>query len=282
MSFFGPVEKNILSAPSEGKPFPGLPSPRPFPGGRGGPRCPVAEQTTIRDASSCPWIIKAVWEHASRGLDDENIVPAEEAESLGRRLRERQRQNGRPWFAEQFIAGREFNLSVLDGPAGGGGPSPGRESISPPSRRTSRTSSATRRSGRRIRSSSTTRRGDSTFPPRMKSCSAGSAAWRCHVGSCSICGATPGSISASTAMASRGFSRSTRIPVSRRTLVSRRRWNGRGSATTMRFGGLSNRRPPTHNRRGRTPRERKCQQLGEALPLIANPLGGNRLPQVRQ
>ena len=45
-------------------------------------------------------------------------MPAEEAESLGRRLRERQRQNGRPWFAEQFIAGREFNLSVLDGPAG--------------------------------------------------------------------------------------------------------------------------------------------------------------------
>ena len=35
VSFFGPVEKNILSAPSEGKPFPGLPSPRPFPGGEG-------------------------------------------------------------------------------------------------------------------------------------------------------------------------------------------------------------------------------------------------------
>ena len=93
---------------SGGGPFPGFPSPRPSPEGRGGP---------FRNASSS-WIIKAVWEHASRGLDDENIVPAAEAESLPQRLRQRQRQNGRPWFAEQFIAGREFNLSVLDGPAG--------------------------------------------------------------------------------------------------------------------------------------------------------------------
>ena len=102
---------------SGGEAFPGFPSPQPSPGGRGGLFHPLAEETTVRDAS-CPWIIKAVWEHASRGLGDENIVPAAEAESLPQRLRQRQRQNGRPWFAEQFIAGREFNLSVLDGPAG--------------------------------------------------------------------------------------------------------------------------------------------------------------------
>jgi D-alanine-D-alanine ligase len=61
---------------------------------------------------STPWIVKAVWEHASRGLDDQNIV-ADDTEELRQRLGQQAVRSGRPWFAEQFIEGREFNLSLL-------------------------------------------------------------------------------------------------------------------------------------------------------------------------
>ena len=65
-----------------------------------------------------PCIIKAVWEHASRGLDDENIVAAADLDRLPDRLRQQSMTSGQPWFAEQFIEGREFNLSLLGGDAG--------------------------------------------------------------------------------------------------------------------------------------------------------------------
>ena len=37
---------------------------------------------------------------------------------MRRRLAERAARSGRPCFAEQFVEGREFNLSVLAGPEG--------------------------------------------------------------------------------------------------------------------------------------------------------------------
>jgi D-alanine-D-alanine ligase len=63
------------------------------------------------------WIIKSVWEDASLGMDDAAVV-----DSLGaarRALARRAGTPGAPWFAERFVEGREFNLSVLDGPDGG-------------------------------------------------------------------------------------------------------------------------------------------------------------------
>ncbi|MGO8690801.1 MAG: hypothetical protein ACLQLG_14350 [Thermoguttaceae bacterium] len=66
--------------------------------------------------SAC--ILKAVWEHASRGLDEGNIITAPQRDGLADRLRQFHAQSGRPCFAEQFVEGREFNLSVLGGPAG--------------------------------------------------------------------------------------------------------------------------------------------------------------------
>ncbi len=68
--------------------------------------------------SCCSWIIKGVWDQASRGMDDDAVLhDAEEAE-VCRRLAERFERSSRPCFAEQFIAGREFNLSVLASPHG--------------------------------------------------------------------------------------------------------------------------------------------------------------------
>jgi D-alanine-D-alanine ligase len=68
---------------------------------------------TIADGTRC--IVKSVWEHASIGIDATSVVPARETRSI---MAERKARLGGTWFAERFIAGREFNISVLDGPDG--------------------------------------------------------------------------------------------------------------------------------------------------------------------
>jgi D-alanine-D-alanine ligase len=70
----------------------------------------------VRTCSS--WILKGVWDQASRGMDDEAVVRGCDDAEIRRRVVERTAQSGRPCFAEQFIDGREFNLSLLTGPAG--------------------------------------------------------------------------------------------------------------------------------------------------------------------
>jgi D-alanine-D-alanine ligase len=69
-------------------------------------------------SSSSSWIIKGVWEQASRGMDDDAVIHAADVAVVRERLRQRAAQSGRPCFAEQFIEGREFNLSVLTAPDG--------------------------------------------------------------------------------------------------------------------------------------------------------------------
>jgi len=58
------------------------------------------------------WIIKSVWEHGSLGLEAENLVTGTPG-SVARLLKARAADLGGACFAEQFIAGREFNLSLL-------------------------------------------------------------------------------------------------------------------------------------------------------------------------
>jgi D-alanine-D-alanine ligase len=65
-----------------------------------------------------PMIIKAIYEHSSVGLDDDSIVTCRNGRELAERVRQAESRLGQPCFAEQFIAGREFNLSLLAGPAG--------------------------------------------------------------------------------------------------------------------------------------------------------------------
>ena len=65
-----------------------------------------------------PCIIKSIWEHGSRGLDDENVVLDGDAPLVRHLLREFTARTGRAHFAEQFIDGREFNVPLLDGPDG--------------------------------------------------------------------------------------------------------------------------------------------------------------------
>jgi len=65
------------------------------------------------------FILKSVWEHASIGLDDRAVVEVRDAADLKVRLEEHAERTGDEVFAEAFIDGREFNLSLL---AGGNGP----------------------------------------------------------------------------------------------------------------------------------------------------------------
>jgi len=64
------------------------------------------------------WIIKSVWEHASIGMDAEAIIEATADDVLDSLLEKRAPSLGGACFAEAYIDGREFNLSLLEGPEG--------------------------------------------------------------------------------------------------------------------------------------------------------------------
>jgi D-alanine-D-alanine ligase len=83
----------------------GIPTPHWI--GEGSPAVP-SEATAL--------IIKPVWEDASVGIDDRAVV--RRRSSALRELRRRDVRDGRPHFAESYIEGREFNISLLAREAG--------------------------------------------------------------------------------------------------------------------------------------------------------------------
>ncbi len=58
-------------------------------------------------------ILKARFEHASLGMDDSAVLCASTGEDTDQAIGERQRRHHTPFYAERFIAGREFNLALL-------------------------------------------------------------------------------------------------------------------------------------------------------------------------
>lgn len=63
-------------------------------------------------------IVKSAWDHGSAGLDDDAVGEHDDLDLLIDRLRRLSARPGQEWFAERFVDGREFNLSVLAGPDG--------------------------------------------------------------------------------------------------------------------------------------------------------------------
>lgn len=59
------------------------------------------------------WIVKSVWEHASLGLDDTGMVRNGTKEKLFSRMEERSPLLGKECFVEEYIDGREFNISLI-------------------------------------------------------------------------------------------------------------------------------------------------------------------------
>lgn len=70
------------------------------------------------NGSKCTWIIKSLWEHASVGLETGSIIKAESGDRVMKELERRAPLLGGDCFAETFIEGREFNLSILGGSQG--------------------------------------------------------------------------------------------------------------------------------------------------------------------
>jgi D-alanine-D-alanine ligase len=62
---------------------------------------------------SGPWLVKSAWEHASIGLDEDSIIPEADRGRLLGEMEARRDKLGGACFAEAFIDGREFNLSLL-------------------------------------------------------------------------------------------------------------------------------------------------------------------------
>jgi D-alanine-D-alanine ligase len=65
----------------------------------------------ISDAPST-WILKSIYEHASFEINDDAIFRAASIDDVCERIRHRSEQTGKPFFAERYIDGREFNLSL--------------------------------------------------------------------------------------------------------------------------------------------------------------------------
>jgi D-alanine-D-alanine ligase len=65
-----------------------------------------------------PYIIKSVWEHASVGLEESSVVKVKSSGQLLAEMERRRDQLGGDCFAERFIDGREFNISLLASPEG--------------------------------------------------------------------------------------------------------------------------------------------------------------------
>jgi D-alanine-D-alanine ligase len=59
------------------------------------------------------WLIKSLWEHASVGLDENENLLCSDPPAAWRCMREKALQMGGACFAERFVEGREFNLSLL-------------------------------------------------------------------------------------------------------------------------------------------------------------------------
>ena len=64
------------------------------------------------------WIIKSLWEHASVGLGKNSLVQTDSAATLTAEMVQRAPSLGGACFAEEFVDGREFNLSILAGDEG--------------------------------------------------------------------------------------------------------------------------------------------------------------------
>jgi D-alanine-D-alanine ligase len=61
------------------------------------------------------YIIKSLWEHASIGLDEDSVISVTHSHQLHHEMECRQEQLGGDCFAEVYIPGREFNISLLSG-----------------------------------------------------------------------------------------------------------------------------------------------------------------------
>jgi D-alanine-D-alanine ligase len=66
----------------------------------------------VGEADHTRWIVKSLWEHASLGLDDASVVTGSTAALA--RIEHCRCVYGGIWFAEEYVEGREFNISIIE------------------------------------------------------------------------------------------------------------------------------------------------------------------------
>ncbi len=101
----------------------GLPTPRwaaPLSRGPGAAGAPPAGEGEGEGSGPAPpgWLVKPVWEHASVGLDEADTVLSLSLAGARVTMARDGSRFGHAFFAEQFVEGREFNLSLLAGENG--------------------------------------------------------------------------------------------------------------------------------------------------------------------
>ncbi len=182
----------------------GLPTPAWWTRGGGGPADDLAFPGRF--------IVKCAAEHASLGLDDSAVVWAENLAQLDAALAARQDRLGRPCLAEQFIDGREFNLSLLQRAEGPRLLPPAEISFAqfPPGK--------PRIVGYDAKRQATSLEYHATPTGR---CWTNWSSWRCAAGRHSTCAVTRGSTSASMRQAAPGCWKSMPTPACPPTAASR-------------------------------------------------------------
>lgn len=81
--------------------------------------CAPCSGPSSADAGSAKqWIVKSLWEHASMGLESDSILGNATEKEILIELSKRAFRLGGACFAEAYVHGREFNLSVLAGSEG--------------------------------------------------------------------------------------------------------------------------------------------------------------------
>lgn len=76
------------------------------------PTPPDLALSNDHDDKKSTWIVKSVWEHASFGMDDGCVVNS--ADAARKRIERCRMLYGGDWFAEAFVDGREFNVSLIE------------------------------------------------------------------------------------------------------------------------------------------------------------------------
>jgi D-alanine-D-alanine ligase len=74
---------------------------------------PEFRAATDLSASTPKFILKSIYEHASFDMDDASVVGPAATDEIADLVRKRTSMTGKPFFAERFVEGREFNLSLL-------------------------------------------------------------------------------------------------------------------------------------------------------------------------
>ncbi len=74
------------------------------------------ECTDTRSADETPaeWILKSVWDHASAGMSGDNLLRGTSRYAAVQRLAALVAEKQTAWFAERYIEGREFNVSLYE------------------------------------------------------------------------------------------------------------------------------------------------------------------------